>query len=275
MQIRSAKSESGFALVLAIVALMLLTFLGLTLSLSTATETQVARNYSWSRQAHYNALAGAEVAKSILANAILNNTVVDWGPFLPPVRNSAGMSGLPGGGAGTGSSSPRDFEGFYCDKAAAGAPTSEYGRGNVGYGRILTTDGTVGGPRLEDITTHAGHSLKGAFTIWVRRPTSWNSTDLRMVDDTTQLRRAIITVEGVAPYVFSAAGGAAMRQQQAVQIIEIDLEATANITGRRIENSDGSTGAFRSMSDTGVAIGQCAPGAGSGGTVATDTAGAQ
>jgi len=47
--------ERGFALILAILALMLLTFLGLTLATSTSTELRIATNYRWNQQALYNA----------------------------------------------------------------------------------------------------------------------------------------------------------------------------------------------------------------------------
>ena len=47
----TARGESGFALVLAILSLMLLTFLGLTLATTTSTELQIATNYRWSQQA--------------------------------------------------------------------------------------------------------------------------------------------------------------------------------------------------------------------------------
>ena len=50
--------EGGFALILAILALLLLTFLGLTLAATTSTELQIATNYRWSQQALYNARSG-------------------------------------------------------------------------------------------------------------------------------------------------------------------------------------------------------------------------
>ena len=46
-------TQSGFALVLALLALLLLTFLGLTLAVTTSTELQIATNYRWSEQARY------------------------------------------------------------------------------------------------------------------------------------------------------------------------------------------------------------------------------
>ena len=57
---RDRRHEGGFALILAILALMLLTFLGLTLATTTSTELRIATNYRWNTQALYNAEAGIE-----------------------------------------------------------------------------------------------------------------------------------------------------------------------------------------------------------------------
>ena len=64
---RGQRRQAGFALILAILSLMLLTFLGLTLAATTSTELQIATNYRWSQQALYNAEAGLEAAKLLLA----------------------------------------------------------------------------------------------------------------------------------------------------------------------------------------------------------------
>jgi hypothetical protein len=280
MQIRSSKLEAGFALILAIIALMLLTFLGLTLSLSTATETQVARNYSWSRQAHYNALAGAEVGRSVLTNALKNGVVADWSPFLPPgPRTGTAMQTPPA----LGSNSTRDWEGSTCDLSAAGT-NNEYGRNGIGYGRVMTLDGTPTGTKLQDITTFpiggSGQSLKGAFTVWLRRTTYWDTNTNQMLDSPNPAdansypNHVIMTVEGVAPYVFTAlnqGSGSTMRQQQAVQILEIDLQVTSNILGKNTKESNEGTGANRSLATDAVKTGVCANG--TGGTTHTDTMG--
>ena len=68
------------ALVLAIMALMLLTFLGLTLATTTSTELQIATNYRWSQQALYNAEAGIEAAKAILRSMPVGTS---WATLLP------------------------------------------------------------------------------------------------------------------------------------------------------------------------------------------------
>ena len=45
------RDERGFALIVALLALVLLTFLGLTMTLTTSTELQISTNYRWSQQA--------------------------------------------------------------------------------------------------------------------------------------------------------------------------------------------------------------------------------
>src|SRR5688572_15110507 len=124
------RTESGFALILAILALMLLTFLGLTLATTTSTELQIATNYRWSQQARYNAEAGIEAAKSALRT-------INWAAVLPAPRpatwpGNAAPAG-PGGGAAAPSARPdewgnatRNFENWECDQ-----------RGNgLGYGVV-------------------------------------------------------------------------------------------------------------------------------------------
>jgi len=80
------EKEGGFALILAILALMLLTFLGLTLATSTSTELQIATNYRWSQQAYYNAEAGIEYGKSLLR-------YMNWTLLLPDPRMGGSESG--------------------------------------------------------------------------------------------------------------------------------------------------------------------------------------
>ena len=85
--------ERGFALVLAILSLMLLTFLGLTMATTTSTELQIATNYRWSQQALYNAEAGLEAARVVLSRTA--DVTTQWTPILPAVRTSP-ASWLPG-----------------------------------------------------------------------------------------------------------------------------------------------------------------------------------
>ena len=151
------RAESGFALVLAILSLMLLTFLGLPLPTTTSTELQIATNYRWSQQALYNAEAGLEAARIALANAATANPSAQWLPVLPARRTSplSWNEGSAPAPAELPTATGRDFELIGCDT-----------RGGVGYGLVLS-DGTT---RYESISTFEGESLNGAFTIWVRRP---------------------------------------------------------------------------------------------------------
>ncbi len=103
------KGEQGFALVLAILALMLLTFLGLTLATTTSTELQIATNYRWGQQALYNAEAGLEAGKVILARTadpshrLEGSTPHGDGPSRAP-GSTTGTTQRPSRGSG------RDFE---------------------------------------------------------------------------------------------------------------------------------------------------------------------
>jgi hypothetical protein len=195
-------SERGFALVLAILSLMLLTFLGLTMATTTSTELQIATNYRWSQQALYNAEAGLEAARIVLSrnadetqqlSALLpqrrTSPVDKWAPLAAPpwLETEAG----------------RDFDHWECDQ-----------RGGVGYGLVLTEDG--GATRYEDQSVFDGHALNGAFTIWVRRPLLVDNAGL--YSDDIENNRAVIVAEGVAPY--TGPGDAFTRARQAVRVLE-------------------------------------------------------
>ena len=90
---RGAGRQAGFALILAILSLMLLTFLGLTLAATTSTELQIATNYRWSQQALYNAEAGLEASKLLLAQ--IARVDGDFRNILP-VRRVGSLPGGPG-----------------------------------------------------------------------------------------------------------------------------------------------------------------------------------
>jgi type II secretory pathway component PulK len=63
MSPRKNTPESGFALILALLALALLTTMGLALANSSSVELQIATNQRWAESARYNAEAGLEYAK--------------------------------------------------------------------------------------------------------------------------------------------------------------------------------------------------------------------
>ena len=217
--------QSGFALILAILSLMLLTFLGLTLAASTSTELQIATNYRWSQQALYNAEAGMEAAKVILSRVA--DVTTKWQAQLPPQRplphwTRATTPGPLGAVAG------RDYE---RSAAALGGPTQDTcdsapaptARGGVGYGRVLVEGAT----RYEDVSTFMGQTLNGAFTLWVRRSLVTDSDGT--IADGADPAELILVSEGVAPY--SGAATAFTRAQQARKTLEVRLSLITGAVG--------------------------------------------
>ena len=215
---RCRRSEAGFALVLAILALMLLTFLGLTLAVSTSTELQIATNYRWSRQAFYNAEAGLEAGKLILANSPLwvslvpNNRAPAWAPTtLPSIPGPPSWSG----------SAVRDFESQSCDTT-----------GGEGYGVVLNAAAPGGvAQRWENVSNFMGQSLNGAFTVWVRRTIQLVGTTAQDDPGAPTLNTVVLTAEGVAPYV--GAGTAFTKANQARQLLEMSVTLAVGATCRQ------------------------------------------
>ena len=219
----AAGGEAGFALILALLALLLLTFLGLTLAVTTSTELQIATNYRWAEQARYVAEAGVEAGKMILRDA------PTWRNILPNPRDVP-WTGLDDAvRAGTPDADVRDFENWDCDKKGAG----------MGFGRVLRSGGTV----WQYQNTYRERSVNGAFTLWVRRPL-WIGTDGtfsdwgRVIDDPPSPPvpqtddNLILVVEGVAPFSGAAltdtTGATAdlVGRSKAVYLIEVALSRT-------------------------------------------------
>jgi hypothetical protein len=212
------RGEEGFALILALLALMLLTFLGLTLATTTSTELQIATNYRWSQQALYNAEAGVEAGK-----VFLRDIPGTWGAILPQPR--PGVTWFWDGTAPTAPSAPsglpandnqgrplRHWENANCD-----------GRGGrAGYGVVLNDPGVAPqrGP-FQYISTTMNQSLNGAFTLWVRRGVIYN-TDGTIRDDQND-NVLVLTAEGVAPYLGTQVGGNLARRNAAMRTLEVTL----------------------------------------------------
>ncbi len=186
------RNETGMALVLALLSLMLLTFLGLALAATTSTELQIANNYRWSQQAYYNAEAGMDVARNVLSG-------VSWDTVLPTTRTGVAWYGFPVSGtigdpppAAFGPTTGRDYEGWTCDYKGHG----------MGYGKVLN-DGAID---YANLGTYQAQTLRGAFTIWVRRAVvpqvvGGKYTGLYTESTDTANDGIVITTEGVAPYV--------------------------------------------------------------------------
>jgi Tfp pilus assembly protein PilX len=198
------REEAGFALVLAILALMLLTFLGLTLAITTSSELQIASNYRWTAQARYNSEAGLELGKSLLRT-------MNWSLILPSVRmTNSGASCDPNSPPGQGgnfrcwfddtpivvptnapfSRATRNYENGACDRTNNG----------TGYGVVLD-DGGGFGP-YEFVNSWQGHSLNGTFTLWIRRELHINA-GASVSDEagkTSPDDILVLTSEGTAPF---------------------------------------------------------------------------
>ena len=206
---RGRSGEAGFALLLAILSLMLLTFLGLTLAATTSTELQIATNYRWSLQAFYNAEAGVEAGKRVLQN-------INWRAALPAARGSwtpptttpvpTSNRPVPPFSGGT-----RDFEMGLCDQRGFGA----------GYGVILN-DGITTYENLSIVPRMGGaNSLNGSFTLWIRRDVTPDTAIAGQYLDSTNDDLLVLTSEGIAPYANTTTGGAFAQANVARRIVEV------------------------------------------------------
>jgi hypothetical protein len=212
------RDEQGFALILAILSLMLLTFLGLALAATTSTEMQIATNYRWSQQALYNAEAGLEIGRRILQP-------LTWSTLVPAARPEWVVTCLPkvvaAGEVQTctpanvaapttpaARADHRDYENSACDVRGSG----------MGFGRVLSD-----AIPYQNVTTMGAapntHSINGAFTLWVARPIRLNAADSGAGTETwidaADNDTLVLTAEGVAPYI----GNSSANTAQAVQVI--------------------------------------------------------
>jgi hypothetical protein len=226
-----ARKQAGFALILAILSLMLLTFLGLTLAATTSTELQIATNYRWSQQALYNAEAGLQAAKLLLAQiAVVQG---NFNNILPAPRAGSwtyGVTGAPGGPPNpfpAARSGLRDYERMGCAD-----------RGGVGYGRVLTA--AAGSPQpgdYQDTSSYMSSTLNGAFTIWVRREVL--TSNQGMFSDNADNTVLVVTSEGIAPYQNQTNNIA--RANQARRTLELSLSLLVN-QGNRCQGLAGQEG---------------------------------
>jgi hypothetical protein len=203
---RRASSEAGIALIMALLAIMVLTVMGLTLAATTSTEVQVAANYRWSQEALYNAEAGIEIAKHILRTA-------DWKTLGVLARSTDAEAWDPSVTVGTALPAPgipgtRHHEMGACDNLGGG----------MGYGLILNG--------LEYQTAYLGQGLNGAFTLWFRWPLQTSGDGNGKVREKSDEVSIIVVSEGIAPREAIRAGGgvgATVRPNRAVQVIEATL----------------------------------------------------
>ena len=236
---------------LAILSLMLLTFLGLTLAATTSTELQIATNYRWSQQALYNAEAGLEAAKLLLAQV----AQVDGNFHEHPAHRPRPAAGWSYGVTGTSGGPPvplpaarpglRDYERMGCAD-----------RAGVGFGRVLTAP--VGSPQpgdYQDVNSYMQSQLNGAFTIWVRRELTMDGTG-QFKDDTDDTH-LVVTAEGIAP--FASQNNAFAQTNQARRTLELGLQLLVN-QGNRCQGLAGQEG----LGPSGENFDPCSPLTGAG-----------
>ncbi|HET6900183.1 MAG TPA: pilus assembly PilX N-terminal domain-containing protein [Vicinamibacteria bacterium] len=208
---RETRSEAGFALVVALLALMMLTFLGLTLAMTTSTELQIATNYRWGQQALYNAEAGLEVAKAVMINVGDGQLLLPepragvWDPNTVPSPVPASAKPVARFAA------VRNFEGFDCDR---------WGNG-TGYGQVLTDPNNALNP-YQNVRTAFGQRLNGGFTVWIRRELILTGNTF---SDNPVGESITVTSEGSAPYPgdlgsFQRANRAIRRLESVVSVKE-------------------------------------------------------
>jgi hypothetical protein len=220
--------ESGFALVLALLALLLLTFLGLTLAVTTSTELQIATNYRWSEQSRYVAEAGIEAGKIMLRETI------SWENLLPAPRSVAWIGNTAPGGPllpprVINGVPIRDWENWECDNKGQG----------VGYGRVLDWNGVP----QQYVGTFGSQTLSGGFTLWVRRPlhylpsggmVDWGGAlSPPVINATVQAdnNNLILVAEGMAPFTTMVGAGAMAGRTKAVHVIEVALSKNPPVLG--------------------------------------------
>lgn len=251
--------EQGFALILAILSLLLLTFLGLTLATTTSTELQIASNYRYSQEALYAAEAGIEAGK-----VVLRNIQTDWNLILPPDRTlvtpwafgttPATPSTAPSSTADAWGNPIRNYENAGCDTWAG-----------VGYGAVL--DDNVAGALLlgqapagpyQNVNTFKGQTLNGSFTLWVHRDPYPAAAGVFENCFASPANTCLVLVsEGVAP-ARQAVGTttAALRQQagQAIRVLQIKLSRPAGNAGNPCQSQQGQQG----ISGSGASFASCA-----------------
>jgi hypothetical protein len=210
---RESRSEAGFALIIALLSLMLLTFLGLTLAMTTSTELQIATNYRWGQQALYNAEAGLDVARAILMRVgdgqllLPDARAFTWDPSTvtePVPASNQPMARF---------AASRNFEGFGCDK---------WGNG-TGFGQVLVDPNNAVAP-FENVNQVFGQRLRGTFTIWIRRDLSVVTGPPGALQDNPVGENVTVTSEGTAP--FGSDAGAFQRANRAVRRLESVVSLT-------------------------------------------------
>jgi hypothetical protein len=217
LRIGKRSGSAGSAFVISILVLFVLSVLGLALMLTTTAEKDLSVNYRWSEMAFFNADAGLEYGKNVLAAYAIRDG--DFRNALPPARTSAQMNNPPEVLCSPSSPGCRDYQ----FNIPQGGMRLYIGKVLIDLnGRLLQYDfrNPSAGDLRGDIDGDGVMDVSGSVTIWVRRPISGDA-DYGAVGTPTENRhsQAIITAEGVAPsYEATGSGRAAAMKRLEVTV---------------------------------------------------------
>jgi hypothetical protein len=216
---RSFANERGFALMLALGALMLLTLIGLTLAARTGVAVELSTNQRSTERARSAAVAGLSAGRAMLRT-------VDWGSVLPAPRPITWEGTEASGFISPTAPTParpdafgmprRDFELGECDRLGLGA----------GLGAVLD-DGSPDGPQ-QLVTSLLGQDLGSvAVTLWVRRTVRVSPDGL--YEDDPSSERLILTAEAIAPFVGAQSLQGVQGQGAATALAEATLSRVPTV----------------------------------------------
>jgi hypothetical protein len=142
---------------------------------------------------------------------------MSWATVLPPARGGAWLPTAPHvPPTAPFTRATRNFEGGGCDSLGNGA----------GFGVVLD-DGSATGP-WQYRSSLLGNDLRGAVTLWVRRPLRQNTDGTLSDEPSSDL--LVLTAEGVAPYM-TAAAVAQTPAQAARRLLEVHLRRVPTAFG--------------------------------------------
>lgn len=218
------RGQAGSAFLISILVLFVLTALGLALMLTTSTEADISTNYRWGEMAFFNADAGLEYAKNVLAGYVVAD-----GTFLnalPPPRGPGAMNDPPEAPTG------RNYQYSIVQGPPASPVTLYVGRvlRDPATGRDLVYDFRNPGPSdvRGDLNGDGTPDVQGAVTVWVRRPIV-GTEDYGFSNNKHD--RVIITAEGTAPNYESAATGRPVAMRRLEMSIRILAEVSDSYAG--------------------------------------------
>ena len=237
-------SSAGSAFVISILVLFVLTVLGLALMLTTTAEKDISVNYRWSEMAFFNADAGLEFGKNVLAGYVLRDG--DFRNALPPARITAQMMNPPEALCAPQNPGCRDYQ-FNIPQGGVRLYIGRVLRDM--NGRVLQYDfrNPTAGDLRGDVDGDGTQDVSGSVTIWVRRPIAGNADYGALGTPSVDRHdKAIITAEGVAPnYEGGGTGRAAAlkRLEMTISISgSVDSERYADATKGSDSRSLGASG---------------------------------